>query len=417
MIAEAVDFARLLHRKTWPRERIEDLRRVKLRRLIAHAYENVPYYRRLMDQHGVKPGEIREPADLRRLPVSTKADLRDAGRDCLSTAMTASTVLHTSGHSGVPFEVHMTPGEYRTRRLREFRMLIGIGVRARDRLTLLGPIRTRPQRLHRLLGLYRMEVIPLTLPPGEQLRRFRRSRPDVVWAYPNTLEAMLHNAGCGLEELAHPRFLINSSNVMRPLFRERLRAGLPNMDVVNIYGSAEAGRMAAECRAHRGLHLEDDAIILELLDNGSPQDAGKQGTVVVTCLDQLAMPLIRYEQGDVCRLLPEPCACSWRTPLLDVPLGRNSDMLTLPNGHRVSPTTLEVAIREEADLLQYRFVQERRDRVQAQFCFRCPPTPVKLAEIQRRMEVAAGGAIVVDIELVPEARFESIKFRAFISKL
>jgi phenylacetate-CoA ligase len=262
-----------------------------------------------------------------------------------------------------------------------------------------------------------MEVIPLLLPPEEQLRRFRLSHPDVLWAYPCALQTVLHYGNCGLRELAQPRFLINSSGVMTPLFRQQLMAEMPEMEIVNIYGSAEAGRMAAECRARRGLHVEDDAVILELLEDGSPVECGRDGTVVVTCLDQFAMPLIRYEQGDICRMLPEPCDCGWRTPVLDLPVGRCSDMLTLPDGIRVSPDRIEVSLRHETELLQYRFVQERPDHIQAQLCFRCPPTPARLAELKRRMEEAVGGNITVDLELVPEAKFESIKFRVFVSKL
>jgi phenylacetate-CoA ligase len=414
---EALEFAGLLRRKTWPRERLDSLRRVKLQRLIAHAYERVPYYRRLMDQAGVTPANIREPADLRIIPITTKADLRRAGQDCLSAGIEASIVQHTSGHSGVPFEVHMTSAEARTRRLREFRMLIGIGVRPRDRLTLLGPVRTRPKRLHRALGFYRMEVIPLLLAPEEQLRRFRLARPDVLWAYPSALQTVLHHAGCGLRGLARPRFLINSSAVMTPLFCERLLAEMPEMEIVNVYGSAEAGRIAAECRSRRGLHVEDDAIILELLENGSPVARGREGTAVVTCLDQLAMPLIRYEQGDICRERLESCACGWQTPVLDRPIGRQSDMLTLPGGAKVSADRIDVSLRHETDLLQYRFVQDRLDRIQAQLCFRCPQTPAKLADLQRRMEEAAGDGMTVDIELVTEPKFDSVKFKVFVSKL
>jgi phenylacetate-CoA ligase len=415
VISEVFEFAGLLHRKTWSRERLDDLRRAKLRRLLYHAYEHVPYYRRLMDQAGVKPAEIREPSDLSRLPVTTKNDLRMAGEDCLTKGHGELTVLHTSGHSGVPFAVHVTAAEYRTRRLREFRMLIGTGVRPRDRLTLLGPVRTRPSRLHRRLGLYRMEVIPAVLSDDEQLRRFRLSHPDVLWAYPHSLETMLYKARCSLRDLARPRFLITSSEVMRPILRERLRAEMPEMEIVNIYGSAEAGRIAAECRARRGLHLEEDALIVEILENGSPAEPGREGTVVVTCLDQLAMPLIRYEQGDIGRLRLEPCDCGWHTPVMDPPLGRSHDMMTLPDGTKVAPTRLEVSLRHEKDLLQYRFVQERLDRLQAQLCFRRAPTPAKLAELKQRMEEAAG--LAVDIEIVPEMKFEGVKFKVFVSRL
>jgi phenylacetate-CoA ligase len=326
-------------------------------------------------------------------------------------------VLHTSGHSGAPFAVHLSGAEYRTRRLREFRMLIGTGVRPRDRLTLLGPVRTRPDRVHRRLGLYRLDVIPGVLPEEEQLRRFRLSRPDVLWAYPATLQTILARAGCHLPDLARPRSLITSSEVMAPVFRERLFAEMPEMEIVNIYGSAEAGRIAAECRARRGLHLEDDALIVELLDEGAPAKVGSEGAVVVTCLDQLAMPLIRYEQGDIARLRPESCGCGWPTPVMEPPSGRNGDMITLPCGTKISCLRLEVSLRHEMDLLQYRFVQERLDRVRAQLCFRQAPTPGKLGEMKRRMEEAAGGELAVDIELVPEMRLEGVKFKVFVSKL
>jgi phenylacetate-CoA ligase len=417
MILEAVELARLLTRKSWPRERIDDLRRAKLRRLIDHAYRHVPYYRGLMDRAGVKPGEIREVSDLVKVPVATKQDLRLAGADCLAQGHGELTVLHTSGHSGEPFEVRMSASEYRTRRLREFRMLIGVGVRARDRLTLLGPIRSRPGRLHRSLGLYRMEVIPLTLPRDEQLRRFRLSNPDVLWAYPTTLQTLLHIAGSSLRGLARPRMLITSSEVMRPLLRDRLRSEMPEMEIVNIYGSAETGRMAAECSARHGLHLEDDALVIEILQDGSPVESGREGSVVVTCLDQLTMPLIRYEQGDICRLLTERCDCGWPTPLLDLPLGRDSDLMTLSSGMRVSSDRLEVSLRHQMDLLQYRFVQDRPDRIQAQLCFKSAPSAAKLAELRRRMEEAAGEEIAVEIEVVPDVRFDGAKFKIFVSKL
>lgn len=415
---EVLEFAALLYRKTWSRERLDELRRSKLSRLIHHAYENVPYYRRLMDHAGVKAADIREPSDLSRLPVTTKRDLRLAGEGCLARGHGELIVTHTSGHSGVPFEVSLTPSERRTRRLREFRMLIGTGVRPRDRLTILGPVHTSPSRLHRRLGFYRLEVIPGVLSEEEQLRRLRLSNPDVLWAFPTTLKTMLYrDAGCGLRDLARPRFLITSGQVMQPAFRRQLLAEMPTMEIVDIYGSNEVGRIAAECRARRGLHLEDDAVIVEVLENGSPVERGRAGTVVLTCLDQFAMPFIRYEQGDIARVRRKPCDCGWQTPVMERPYGRDADMVTLPCGTRVSCLRLEVSLRHEMDLLQYRFVQERLDRIQAELCFRNAPTPAKLAELKQRLEAAAGGSIAVDIELVPEMRFEGVKFKVFVSKL
>jgi len=417
VIGEVREFLSLRARRGWDRSRIDELRRVKLRRLIRHAYDNVPYYRRLMDHARVRPDEIRGPEDLQNIPVTTKKDLRNAGPDCLAHGAGPLITLQTSGHSGIPFEVKMTAAEYRTRRLREFRMLIGLGVRPTDRLVLLGPVRTRPARLHRRLGFYRMEVIPLTLPEDEQLARFRSSNPDILWAYPTILKTALYNAHCGLSDLVRPRFLITSGQVMEPVFRERLRRELPSMEIVNIYGSAEVGRIGAECRHRRGLHLEEDALIVEFLQDGNRVEPGTEGHVAVTSLDQLTMPFIRYEQGDLCRLRAHACECCWRTPLIDPPLGRSADMITLPCGGALSPLPLDVALRNELSLWQYRFIQHRPDHIEAQLCFRELPSPDKVGELKRLMENTVGHGIVFDVQLIPEMRFEGSKFKVFLSNL
>ncbi len=120
-----------------------------------------------------------------------------------------------------------------------------------------------------------------------------------------------------------------------------------------------------------------------MLDNGSPVECGKEGSVVVTCLDQLAMPFIRYEQGDICRLRAEPYPCG----------------------------------RAEMDLLQYRFVQERRDHIRAELCFRRTPEAVRLEEMRRRMVEAVAGDVAFSIQVIPEMRFEGIKFKTFVSMI
>jgi phenylacetate-CoA ligase len=417
MTREMAELASLLARKRWSLQRLEELQRVRLRRLVHHAYESVPYYRRLMDRAGVRPDEIREPKDLCKLPVTTKADLRRAGPDCLAGSAGGLVVAHTSGHSGEPFAVYVTTAESRTRRLREFRMLMGAGVRPWDRLVLLGPTCTIPSRLHRRLGIYRMEVIPLTLPDEEQLSRLRASRPDVLWVFPTVLKTALYKAGCSLGEIARPRLLITSAQVMESPLRERLRREVPNMEITNIYGSAEVGRIAAECRARRGLHLEEDALILELLRDGQAVEPGEEGVSVLTCLDQLAMPFIRYEQGDLCRLKPGPCDCGRATRLMEPPLGRDCDMIALPDGGRISCARLDVAFRNDLELLQYRFIQHRRDFIEAQLCFREVPPRARLGELRRRMEEAVGHGIQFDVRIIPEMRFEGVKFKVFVSRI
>ena len=417
MIGEILEFWQTQTRAKWPAAKLAAFRRQKLQRLIHHAYANVPYYRDLMQQAGVLPGDIADFPDLTRIPVTTKAMLRDAGDRALATGSSNLLSQHTSGHSGVPFMVRYTQQEHQSRRLREFRMLISAGVRPRDQLVLLGPTRSRPQRLHRWLGLYRMEVIPCTLTHQDLSARFEATRPDVLWVYPTSLKTVLYHTRKTLYQLVQPRIMITSAQVMDAPFRQRLLAESPGLEIVDIYGSSEVGRIAAVCERRTGLHVEEDALHVELLSNGQAVSPGQAGSVTITALDQLAMPFIRYEQGDLCRQNFEPCPCGRNTSLLYPPAGRNADMITLPDGQKVSCAIVDVALRDEIELLQYRFVQTSHSHIRVELCYRRPPSDEHLENLRKLLSACTNGQIDYTTELLPDFRMEGSKFKVFVSEL
>lgn len=418
MTPEIVELARLLWQRRLNASQLQALQRRKLRRLIHHAWRHVPYYRGAMEQAGIRPEEIRDLADLMRFPVTRKERLRKAGEDGLARDLRAEVTLHTSGYSGIPFAVRLAQSEYRQRRLREFRMLLAMGLRLRDHLVLLGPMTLRPQRWFRRLGLLRTTVIPFTLPTEEQLIQLRASRPDVLWFYPSVLESILHRAAVTLGELVQPRFMLYSSSRMTPLFRQRLQRQLPGVPIRCAYASMETGRIAAECRHGGGLHVEEDALIVELVgENGEPVPNGSPGSVVVTCLDQLVMPMIRYELGDIARWVDGLCPCGWVTRRIEPPLGRTLEFIRLPGGAVLDVNTLDVALCDQCHIWQYRFVQLRYDLIEAQLHFLKPPSGQRLQELVQRMERAVSHRIGIRIKVVPRIDFEGSKFKVFVCQL
>ncbi len=418
MLSEILELLRLLRRPHWPAEKLAEYRRRKLHRLIHHAFDHVPYYRDLMQRNGLRPQDIREFSDLAHLPVTTKAMLREAGPAALARDAGNLQTQHTSGSSGTPFAVHCTPGERRTRRLREFRMLLTAGqIGPRDQLVLLCPTVQRPSRLHRALGFYRLEVIPCSLPPAELTARLLATRPDVLWVYPTSLKTVLYHSGKRLAEICRPRTLITSAQVMDTPFRERLLAENPGLEIVDIYGASEVGRIAAACERRKGLHLEEDALHVELLCEGKPVAAGEEGIVTVTALDQLAMPFIRYEMGDLCRLRLDHCPCGRSSARVDPPAGRNADMVTLPNGKKTSCAPLDIALRDETDLVQYRFVQTSLRHIRAELFYPADPGAERLAAVREQCSAALEHQIEFSIELMPTYRTDGPKFKVFISEL
>jgi phenylacetate-CoA ligase len=417
VIEEILELWRQERRRRWTPERKLAWREARLRELVAHAYEQVPYYREVMQRAGLRPADIRHEADLRYLPVTRKQDLRDAGDAALARNAGPIEWQQTAGSSGEPFRVAMTHEERVRRRLREFRALRGIGVRPLDSLVILGTSRTRPQRLHRRLRLYPLLVIPYGQPPREQAELIRRAKPDVLWFFPTVLKQVLSEIGQSLSHLARPRLLISSASVLDEAFRRQLLEDLPGAKLGDFYGSTEIGRIAAGCPRCDGLHLEDDALIFELLEAGTPVSRGEEGCVVVTNLDQKAMPLIRYDQGDRCRIRPAPCPCGLSSPLLDPPLGRNPDMLLLPSGKRLSAAGLDILTKDIPGVLQYRFVQTKPGAVDAQFCFVSQPDAAFLERVAARVRAALPEPMEVAVTLFGRDEMTGPKFKSVVCTL
>ncbi|MGB5296423.1 MAG: hypothetical protein WBP34_15895, partial [Thermoanaerobaculia bacterium] len=305
----------------------------RLRALVRHCYDRVPYYRLLLDEAGVDPDQIRSVADLERIPVSTKQDLRRASEaSLLSRDVDLDQCGHefTSGSTGEPFKVYLSEDEVRRRRMVQLRSVLAVGMKPWDRLAVLGPVRwRRPGLLHRL-GIFQRVNIPPLISIEEQIDRIRAFRPSILWAYPGALHALLDRISGRLEEVCQPRMLITSAETPDRLLQ---LAGeeLPS-PLFNFYGSIEAGRIAWECPAHEGLHVNVDQAWLEIRPVQEATSEPGLGEVIVTALNSRTMPFLRYRLGDLTRWLGQRCSCGLALPLIEAPRGRLYSPIQLPSG-------------------------------------------------------------------------------------
>lgn len=165
MIGEVVELLTLLRNRTLSPAALRALQERKLRTVVRYAYDNVPYYHALFKSAGLSPEDIGTIEDLQYIPITTKEDLRATGVTQITARginLDSCHAVHTSGSTGKPFTIYLTSSEARTRRLLEFRTLLSIGLRPRDRLAILGPEESYATRLHHRLGLYRTAVISPT---------------------------------------------------------------------------------------------------------------------------------------------------------------------------------------------------------------------------------------------------------------
>jgi phenylacetate-CoA ligase len=311
----------------------------RLRRLVIHAYESVPLYRRLFDLHRLHPRHIRGVVDLDLIPFTDKAEMRRQGpARLLARGHDADSLLtvRTSGSSGEPFAIRRTWLEDKLQYLLRLRAFRAFGVRPTDRVVAVGvagrpavgdPLLVGPSL--RAFGFHRRELIDGLQEPAQIAAQLRETRPDVLIGLPGVLDRL------GAPELAdavsqvRPRVVILGGEVATPVMRLRIRQTFA-APLFETYASQECPLMAWECRHSGDLHTCDDGVLVEVLRDGSAVNPGERGDVVVTNLHAYAMPFIRYRIGDLATQ-GAPCRCGAPFSTIGDVRRRMIDLL-LPDG-------------------------------------------------------------------------------------
>ena len=389
----------------------------RLRRLVRHAYDAVPFYRRLFDRHRLHPRHIRGVVDLGLLPFTDKTEMRrQRPGDLLAPGHDPAALLTvcTSGSSGEPFSIRRTWLEDKLQYLLRRRALVDLGIRHRDLVVAVG-LAGRPssgdRKLmglgFRALGLWPQEVLDGLQDPVHLAYQLRQLGPDIVVGLPGMLDRLTASELAGSLEPVRPRLLVVGGEVTTPAMRARIghTFGAP---VYETYGSHECPLIAAECRHSGLLHVADDAVLVEVLADGRPAEPGERGEVMVTNLHAYAMPFIRYRIGDIATR-GAPCGCGAPFGTLDTIQGRVLDYFSLPDGRQLHP--YEIVTRlvwKPLDWIrQYQLVQERRDRVVLYVVAGSPPAEEQLTEVRRVVEPVLGGGVRFEIHPVERIPFEA----------
>jgi phenylacetate-CoA ligase len=418
MIRRALAIRRMLKNQQLPAGKLEALRTKKLRAVIRNAYDHVPYYRSLFRQAGLSPDDIRSVEDLKKVPITTKDDVRAAGpREMVADWAHLPSLVsdRTSGSTGEPMTVYRSKYELMIGGALHFASLVSLGLRSTDRLATLGHTFTIPQWLPRRFRMYESRVIPSDVPMDEQIRQLKEFQPTVIHTYPSVLGSLIHNLGCPLRDLIRPRIIITGAEVFEEVLRTRVSAHL-DAEFFNVYGAVELGRLAWECPTHEGLHLNADHFILECLED--EESAGLEGAAVayVTSLYAFAMPFVRYRLGDLTRFLNGRCSCGRSLPLIAPPLGRDNEILSLPSGKMLSPIGFGRILREIPGLNQFRVIQERRDHVVVKVVLANEPDDAVRRQIKEQCLAYIGEPVRLDVQVVEYIR-DGPKFRYVVTKV
>jgi phenylacetate-CoA ligase len=323
-----------------PPEVIRTRQLAALKVQLQHAFDTVPYYRKAWTEAGVHPHDVKSLADLEAFPVVTKADIRKHERDLISVLYDPAKLRlkRTSGSTGVPLNIRIDEPAVQWKAACTIRSDEWSGYRLGQRVA---KVWGNPEYLHfgwkgRLRNfLFDRAVYLDTLNLTDEritefAARIRRHRPGLIFGHAHSLYLL----ACSLKKSGitgiRPNGIISTAMLLHDWQRSVIEQVF-DCPVTNRYGCEEVSLIASECEMHDGLHINADSLYAEIGDNGK---------LLVTDLTNRAMPLIRYEIGDVVVGSGRTCRCGRGLPMIERIEGREADYVVTPSGSLISGISL-----------------------------------------------------------------------------
>lgn len=347
-------------------ETINYMQNRKLRKIVKQAYDQVTYYKELFDSLNLKPSNIQSKKDLQKIPILTKDLIRKnyPGKILAKNKdLKRCSVRKTSGSSGNILEVVLDLSVTYQYHLQQLRQLIDIGYIPTDKIAYIRYSYPATNIALQKIGLFRRDHIQLTLNPRQQIQELLRIRPNIINAYPSILYLLARNITKREAECLNLKFILSNSELLYSYMRETIEDRF-NCKVYNDYSCLEFSSIGFECR-EQNLHIACDNVIIEVVDDmGGPVPDGQEGRLIITSLNNKAMPYLRYEIGDIGALSPEKCPCGRGFPVFKTLRGRCDDFLLMPDGSLLDPQTVVFQIETIPEVMEFQILQKKQNSLQ-----------------------------------------------------
>jgi phenylacetate-CoA ligase len=390
-----------------------------------HAWETVPYYRAAWRKAGVHPSDVKSLDDLQAFPVLTKQDIRRHEKSLVSSVYDISKlrVKRTSGSTGVPLNIRIDEPAVQWKTACTIRSDEWSGYRLGQRVA---KVWGNPEyrqfglkgRLRNFLFDRAVHLDTLNL-NNERIAAFaarlRRHRPGMIFGHAHSLYLLACSLRKAKIDDIRPSGIISTAMLLHDWQRTAIERVF-DCPVTNRYGCEEVSLIASECELHQGLHINSDSVYAE---PGEPGASAAGVPIILTDLSNRAMPLIRYQVGDVVVGSSRTCRCGRGLPMIERIEGREADYVLTPGGSLISG----ISLTENFALLisgaaQVQIVQEAIDRLLIRLVPDESFGAASYRQIEELVEETFGHSMRFEVELVDAIVQEpSGKYRFCISKV
>lgn len=338
---------------------LEEMRAIqneKLVKQVKHVYDNVEYYRNLMDEKGVKPEDIKSIDDLHKLPFLTKADLRDAYPYGLLGANLKDCVrIHsTSGTTGRRVVAFYTQNDIDLWEDCCARAIVAAGGTDEDICQVAYGYGLFTGGFGLNGGSQKVGCLTLPMSSGNterQIQFMQDLKSTIICCTPSYaafIGETLKEMGLTPDDISLKAGIFGAEPWTEEMRRDIEKSlGIKAFDIYGLTESTGPG-VAFECEAQTGMHINEDHFLAEIIDpeTGEVLPEGSKGELVFTNLDKEGFPLLRYRTRDICVLSRKKCSCGRTLIKMAKPMGRSDDMMII-RGVNVFPSQIETVLLKE----------------------------------------------------------------------
>ena len=353
--------------ETMPYEQLRALQNERLVKQVKHVWDNVPYYRKKMEEKGVTPDDVQSIDDLHKLPFLSKDDLREAyPYGLLGMPLSECVRIHsTSGTTGKRVVAFYTQHDVDLWEDCCARAIVAAGGTKEDvcHVAYGYGLFTGGAGMHG--GSHKVGCLTLPMSSGNtdrQLQFMEDLGSNIICCTPSY--------AAFLAESIHERGLQDKINLKAGIFgaeawSEDMRRDIEyklGLKAYDIYGLTETSGpgVAFECSEQTGMHINEDHFIAEIIDpeTGEVLPEGSKGELVFTAITKQAFPLLRYRTRDICILTRKKCSCGRTHVKMCKPMGRSDDMLII-RGVNVFPSQIETVLLQKGYSSNYQIIVDR----------------------------------------------------------
>ena len=358
----------------WSISEQEAYQNEKLQQLVKHAFEQVPYYKKLFKELHLSPADIRCKEDLQKLPVIRRSDLQQNYLALMAGNHESyhSQYRSTGGTTGIPTKYLSDMNSWSLHWALKYRGWEWSTYNIGDKVAIFGGASLIPDEKTSLSRKIWNQINQFYPMPSTHLSEndleghasvIKQHNIKCLRGYPSSI-AMFANFCRENNIVINIDSVITTAEVLLPNYKAGIVSAF-NPVIIDSYGCADAGGNANTCIHDKGFHVSVESAVWEVCNaNGFPVDLNEKGEVTLTSLSNYAMPLLRYQPGDVIinNFDESVCSCGCTLPRIKNIVGRTTDVIRFSNGRSLSGPALTVLF-SKFSLNKYQVIQNSENSV------------------------------------------------------